>query len=1487
MQLNTYNGPVEKVEPGSAIQVTPDVQILRSLATELAQRLVWIPHVRTSETLNNRWHALSGKVSPLLHTFRGHLNQRVVSEDLRLLYENATLLSAELHSIGDGFKRVRNFPHVRTASGAVVPRMLAIAEAFTDAVGLEFTESAFTDFVDAFQETTALDMVELWMLAASIKLVLLERIASFIPGIENGHSAELKTCVLSLQELCHTSWKDAIEPLILLDRILGKDPAGAYAKMDFESRNLYRATVAGIAERSDYTECEVAATALALAHEAAQLSLTDVREANRYAHVGYYLIAEGVDLLHEKVGYHPALNQRIQKFLKRNPDDFYLFSIAALTLFTMSAMMLLLTEPNSSPLLVLFAMAALLLPCSQSAVQLTNYLTASLIKPQILPKIDLSKGIPKDCTTLVAIPALLLNEHQVRQLVDHLEVRFLGNRDRNLHFALLTDLPDSTDPPSEEDPRVNLCGALVAGLNQRYAARAGGSFFLFHRHRVYNPREHVWMGWERKRGKLLDLNSLLRRQYDSFPVKVGELSMLPQVRFVITLDADTELPRGSAHRMIGALAHPLNQAVIDPEKNIVTAGYGILQPRVAVSVQSAARSRLAKMYSGQTGLDIYTRTISDAYQDLYGEGTFAGKGIYEVDVLRQVLDGRFPQNALLSHDLIEGAYARAGLVSDIEIIEDYPSHYSAYNRRKHRWLRGDWQVAEWLAPTVPGENGEKVSNPISLLSQWKILDNLRRSLVEPATFLLLVLGWLVLPGTPRGWTLAAIAILLVPALCHFAFTLLRAIVERKMAVVREALEGLLVSAVNVLLMLMFLAHQMLLSLDAMVRALVRRMFTRRRLLQWETAAEAELGHKARTPLDAYLDWIPALSVALGVLILLVRPQAFLPALPFLVLWASSKFLSLWLNRSPHEPPGEVSDEDETLIRDTALRTWRYFAEFSTEEHNYLIPDNLQGNPPRIAPRVSPTNLGLLLNARQVACEFGYLTVPEMADLTEKTLATINHLPRHRGHLLNWYNTNTLQPLNPAFVSSVDSGNLVASLWTLQQGCLEQLQRPIMERRLAKGVADYFRILAAERLCSRKLVERLHGQVKATNWLDFFLAIPEDALDQSHAAQNKREKRMAWFPEEARLRLEQIKQTVRLYVPWLLPDFEELRNDPALAEKFDWQNVALEHLPAFIDRFSAHLDRIEAQLGESRPLVAQLRSCLPEARQRIFGLIQDLRGIATLADKLAEEMDFSFLLDRRRKLLSIGFDVASGLLQLACYDLLASEARTATFVAITKDEIPQDTWFQLGRVQTLDHGHPILVSWSGTMFEYLMPAIWMRSYPNTLLERSRWAVVRAQRAYAAARRTPWGISESSHACRDADGTYQYLALGLPHIALQKSEEREPVISPYSTFLALHVDPREALKNLRRMKRLGWVGSYGFYESADYGGQKRLWRRYELVRCWMAHHQGMSLLAMANFLCNGIVQHWFHRSPRVQATELLLQEKLVPYVAPPLEKYGTAA
>ena len=1481
-----------------------EVQPVRHAAADLAATVTWLPDRNSSPVFAERCESLADAAKLLSERTRALPAKNTDPEPLLVLRSHTSFIESWVRNVSSELARAA-LPVVSHRS-EIVPRVLAIALAFIDETGANFGKSEFTAFCLAFETAVPLQFHEIGSLVSALKLVLLERMVQSGLALVNNRASkrlrhafreprkgelsspakatpagasDLAAYIRSYQQVIQTSWREELESLIPFDEILRRDPARAYAGMDLESRNSYRERIAHFARRSDMTEMEVARHALALARDAEKRGTSDPRIARRESHIGYYLVGEGTELLCRRVAYNPTLGERVRHWLRRHPDEYLLVGVSVFTFVIVTGVLWLLTPPDTPLSVVLLSMLIVLLPSSQAAVQLMNYLTTNLLTPTTLPKLDFSHGIPGDCATLVAIPTLLLSETQVHHLVEELEVRYLGNHDPNIHFAIVSDLPDTREPAPEDSELVDLCSSLISELNERYAAKKAGTFFHLHRHRVYNPREKGWMGWERKRGKLLDLNQLLRGRFDSFPVKIGDLSLLTTVRFVITLDSDTELPRGSAQRMIGALAHPLNQAIIDPDKNIVVAGYGILQPRVDISVQCTTKSRLAAIFAGETGLDPYTRAISDVYQDLYGEGSFTGKGIYEVDIMVRVLYGRFPRNSLLSHDLIEGAYARAGLASDIAVIEDYPTHYSAYSRRKHRWLRGDWQIVEWLTDTVPDESGARVANPISLVSRWKIFDNLRRSLVEPATFTLLLYGWFAL-NHPVWWTLATIGILFVPAWVELVFGLTRALVTGQLRVARDTFGNLFNSNFTVLLSLTLLAHQTLLSLDAVVRALVRRLVTRERLLEWETAAEAEL-KKHRTPIDRYIDWTPLVSVALGMILWLTRPHALVAAAPILILWACSKPFALWLNASPIEPPPEISTRDKWLLHKTALYTWRYFAELSNEEHHWLVPDNVQAEPEKVAPSISPTNVGLLLNARQVASELGYLTVPEMVTLSEKTLGIVDQLQKYRGHLLNWYDTRTLDPKPPHFVSSVDSGNLVASLWTLRQGCRDCLRRPLLSPTHAEGLRDHLRVLADLGAFPKRVLRRFEAQLEGGDWLGTILNFPEDKLegsDRKPGGDPEKSSQIAWFRAQARARIRAVRELALGYLPWTWAEFSEIAD-----RNFDLRTVLelpLERLPDLIAQFELRFDEtVETSRNGNRSLSERLMAILAEARRNTLQLIDSLRHTAQHAYDLAEAMDFSFMVDKQSMLVSVGFDAGTNELQPYFYDLLATEPRTAVFVGIAKEDIPQDCWFRLRRPVATDRGRPIILSWTGTMFEYLMPSIWMRSYRNTLLDRASVAAVRSQQEYAEERGLPWGISESACARRNEAGDYHYEAFGVPTLAVKKHESEPLIISPYSTLLALNVDPEASLKNLNRMESLGWFDRYGFCEAADYT-VSRNWlgrRRWELVRQWMVHHQGMSLLSLANFLCSNVVQKWFHSDRRVQASELLLQEKPVSQAA----------
>ncbi len=1429
--------------------------------------------------LPERLKSLKGRLTDRLARCRAIANTKELTPQLEFL-ESTRALEGVLQGMTAAAREFRELPYVAVNGGEAIPRVMNLAEGYMSAAEGIWSPESLATYAGAAQSHDPLRLGEVLLLPVALKLGQLEflldradevfgsgapRPMSELPPIERSpFSAPLH----SLRRLGQFEWPEVLEPLVPFQSVLLADPAGAFGRMEEETRDAYRLRVAELARSSDASELEVAEKALALAHAAAGRSMAashgDPRLHRRVSHVGYYLFEQGFPALSREIGYHPPLTERVRAWILANNEEFYILGIFTVSVLLIVAFIAPLV-PHHTFALVIATLFLALLPATQGAADLVNNIVTAGLHPRSLPKLDLTDGLPADEATLVVVPTLLLSEGQVREMFEDLEARYLSNEDRHLHFGLLTDLPDSLARPEPEDRNalVELALRLTNDLNQKYAQGRGGKFLLLHRHRTFNARQGAWMGWERKRGKLLDLNKFILGDFDSFPVKGGPVEVLRSVRYVITLDSDTQLPRGTAFRMIGTMAHPLNQAIVDPKLRIVTLGYGILQPRVGVSVSSAARSRLAALYSGETGFDIYTRAISDVYQDLFGEGIFTGKGIYEVSILHQVLDRRFPRNSLLSHDLIEGAYARAGLVTDIEVIDDYPSHHSAHTRRKHRWVRGDWQIVQWLFGRVPDESGQQVENPISTVSRWKIFDNLRRSLVEPVTFLLLVCGWFFLPGGPLYWTLVTLTLLFLPMLVQLAFNLGRAAVKLSGTAALGGFTTFGTSMFFALLNLVFLPHQMLLSVDAIARSLVRRFVTGKRLLEWETAAQSEAGRK-KTSLDRYLQASPVLSLGIALLLFVTHHvPAVIVASPILLLWAMAPLVAGWLNASPTREQGPLSETDQRFLEDQALSVWRYFSDFGGEENHCLIPDNVEEKNVFQVRKLSPTNLGMLFNARQAALELGFLTLPEFARATLGTLATYERLEKQRGHIYNWYDMETLQPIAPKIVSAVDSGNLAASLYSLHGGALDLLKRPVLE---LQAFVALHRLLepGAATLPAALTGNGAEGLRAAVEWL---LALrPAAAGGQTGTGRSVLEERHAQDAEARRVALLKF---VTNYVPWLLPRFAPLHNiptfnDPVHAELPDLLWAA---------EYGRQLEqRTEAVLAAAKDgsmehaLAAEFAAELRAAIERLDRLHIDVTQIVSAAETYADVMDYSFLLVESRQLLSIGYDGATGELYSACYDLLASEARIAFFLAVAKGDIPQQSWFRLDRSHVLVNGRAALLSWTGTMFEYLMPALWMRAFPNTLISRTIESAIAIQRAHT--KGIPWGISESGFGTMDPNGRYGYQAFGIPALALKYGAEDGPVISPYSTFLTLPFARKEAIANLRRMAGMGWTGLYGLYEAADYtaGASEPV-----MVRSWMAHHQGMSLLALTNLLSHDVFQRWFHANPRVRAAELLLHER----------------
>ncbi|MGC9451354.1 MAG: GH36-type glycosyl hydrolase domain-containing protein [Oceanipulchritudo sp.] len=1260
--------------------------------------------------------------------------------------------------------------------------------------------------------------------------------------------------ITSLRFIGSMDWKRFVDGQSRIESALRRDPAGVYAAMDFATRDRYRHVVESLARHSGATEPEVAGRAVDLATESARRN----GSCDRAGHVGYYLIDAGLPVLERAIHVRWPWRRLVERMIHRAPSTFYMGGITALTLLGVSGLSWHIQSLGApGPVFIAFALL-FLLGASQLAVGLINWLSGLLVKPHALPRMDFSSGIAPDCRTMTAVPTMLKSSEGIDRLIETLEIHFLANRDPHLHFALLTDFADA---PAEvmpgDDDLLAQAQAGIELLNQRHAPESGGRFFLFHRPRLWNDGEGVWMGFERKRGKLADFNAVLRSgSRHHFSAIVGDLAILPSIRYVITLDTDTHMPRDAAWKMVGAMAHPLNRPVLDGVRGIVTAGYGILQPRLSVSLAGARRSWFVRLYTGEVGLDPYTRQVSDVYQDLFGEGSFIGKGIYDVDAFRLATRGRFPQNTVLSHDLLEGCHVRSGLLSDVELYEGHPARYNVDVDRRHRWVRGDWQILQWLMPRVAAADGRRMQNPLSALSRWKILDNLRRSLVPPALVLLLLGSWFALPEAGLTVALAVVAILALPAVLRSGADFLRKPTDLPWAIhLRGAAGAGSRQAGLVFLSVVILPYEAWVNLDAIGRTLARLLVTRKRLLQWQTSGDSE--GRARSTLCGFyhIMWIaPAVALAGGAI--LVATPSFQPLWSRLLvgLWTAAPAVAWWLSRPIQPATPKLTREQQFFLRRSARRHWHYFETFVTAEQNWLPPDNVQEQPAtRVASRTSPTNLGLALLANLAARDFGYLSAGGLIQRTRDALGTMCRMERHQGHFYNWYDTRTLQPLPPLYVSSVDSGNLAGHLLTLGAGLREQADERIHTARVFAGLFDTATILASmagDNVLATKLIRELENppaQLRAA--AELLERAAADAARIAAAATDQGEGLTDWA-RTLQYNCEEHLDELRHLAPWLalpIPDTGEvagLDEPPTLRE-----------LAGFADTLAPPAD-----------------AAVLTAAGRAAARLSELEELACRCEELAE-MDFTFLFDVSRKLFITGFNVGECRADPGHYDLLASEARQCSYVAIAMDQVPQDHWFSMGRLLVASHGRPVLVSWSGSMFEYLMPLLVMPNFENTLLDHTCHAAVRKQIEYGRLRGVPWGISESAYNRTDAHLNYQYRAFGVPGLGLKRGLVDDLVIAPYATVLALMVAPAEACRNLQRLAREGREGSHGFYEAVDYTPSRLPPDESSVtIRSFMVHHQGMSLLALDSLLQSGPMQRRFMACPRLKATELLLQERV---------------
>jgi cyclic beta-1,2-glucan synthetase len=1299
----------------------------------------------------------------------------------------------------------------------------------------------------------------------------------------------------SLRCLSAIDWREFVEANGAVEAILREDPAGVYTAMDFATRDQCRHVIERVAKDGRLTESEVAREAIELARASA------IRNgiAHRTAHVGCYLLDKGLPELERTAAVQVSAAKAWRRFAGRFPLAVYLGSIGLLTSGLAAGLIANAYATGASRALLALVTVLSLLAASQLAVGVVNWLAMRLVTPHALPRMDFSKGISANARTLVVVPTMITSARNVEDLVEALEVRFLANRDAHLHFALLTDFPDAHEEtlPTDE-PLLQLAETRINALNQKYgpggnpAATAGATdnqgdsgtppsngFFLLHRPRRWNADARLWMGQERKRGKLADLNALLRGgKRDGFSLIVGATAILPEIRYVITLDTDTQLPRDAARQFVSAMAHPLNAACFgkhakDAEREVVTSGYGILQPRVAVSLPCTNRSRYARLCGGEAGVDQYTRTVSDVYQDVFAEGSFIGKGIYDVDAFERVLKGRFPANAILSHDLLEGCYARSGLLSDAELQEEHPVRYSADVARRRRWIRGDWQLAGWLRRRVRGPDGSREPNPLSMLSQWKLFDNLRRSLVPAALTLLLLLGWTVL-APAWLWTEMVIGILLAPSIIAALSDLvdkpddLR--FRQHLAAVETAARR---HAWQALLALAFLPYETYFCLDAIVRTLGRTLFTHRRLLEWNPSSEAEraLEQRGRTSLRASYRAMfvaPAIAATAWVGFAFAHPAALPVAGPILLLWCASPAIAWWFSRPLVRRSSRLTLDQLHFLRTLSRRTWAYFETYVGPDDRWLPPDNVQESPAvGVAHRTSPTNMGLALLANLAAHDFGYLSTGKLVERTANAFGTMASLEKHRGHFYNWYDTQTLLPLAPLYVSTVDSGNLAGHLLTLRPGLAKLPDAAILNPRWMEGVHDTYAILVeasgkdspadvaqfaqfAEFDSALALASAAGAMPLASAWVH----VDRLAANASDIAASFTAEPGAGLQGEARFWAEALarqcadtRDDLLFLAPWLaLPTESGTGPVPPGAGM----------IPTL---------REVAALGVPEPIYA-------EAAARAAARIAAIDQLAMQATAFAE-MDYDFLFDRARRQLVIGYNVTDRRSDTSYYDLLASEARLCNFVAIAQGALPQESWFSLGRLLTAAGREPVLLSWSGSMFEYLMPLLVMPNFDNSLLDQTYRASVARQIEYGRQRGVPWGMSESGYNTVDVHQNYQYRAFGVPGLGLKRGLGDDVVVAPYASALALMVAPEEACLNLQRLAASGLAGTLGLFEAIDYTPSRQ--RRGEtsaVVRSYMAHHQSMSFLSCAYLLLGQPMQKRFESDPLLQATLLLLQERI---------------
>jgi len=1321
----------------------------------------------------------------------------------------------------------------------------------------------------------------------------------------------------SLHWIAQTRWDDIVQEINVVDTILSRDPAGIYSKMDIESAMEYRKAIVRIAERAAIHEAEVAKIAVRLA------SSNDASLSMAKKHVGYYLVDKGIIELEKKIGYRLSWKDVLYRFIVKNNQEFYFSSAFGINIVLTLGLGFIFWNYNASLLSASLFMVVVFLLNTEITLNILNVIITRFLPVRKLPKLDLLSVVSEKQRTFVVVPSMFHGVETVHNLIRKLEVCYLGNPQENILYALLLDFKDaSSETMPEDDALIKAAEEGVDNLNARYSQN-GQKFFILYRKRIWNEKEGAYMGWERKRGKLREFNMLLRGARETSYMNGDVLRNIGHISYVITLDEDTELPKDAASGLIGTIYHPLNRPVLSLSGDRVERGYGIIQPRIGIRLALASKSIFSRLFSSVSGIDSYSSAVSDVYYDLFDNSLFFGKGIYDIDAVEKVMDGKIPDNLILSHDLLEGLYTRVGFASTIVLFDGFPNFYHEFMIRLDRWIRGDWQIIGWIKRKYHPKGAREPTLHFSFIDRWKIIDNLRRSLIP--VFSIMIIAYGIFSAMPLGQiSIYAVFVFGAPFLAALASDLFS--LKKVPFSVRfyDTLRQIKLTFLHIILRAAIILHQAIVSITAIFRAIIN-LVIKKNLLRWHSFSD--VSKKLSGKLLGYYQtmWTTQfVSIFLAILAYFFAPiNNFLYF--WLIFWLLSPLVGYFISL-PRNKKKILNPKDTRMLRSIAYRTSHFFTDFSHKENNWLAQDNYQEYPKIIGishPATSPTNIGMLFTSLFSSYEFGFIPLDHYIDKTRRAFASVSKLDRFKGHLYNWYDITKLQSLHPKYVSSIDSANFVVALITVRQGLKSIAQKPLVSSSVIRGVEDALYVLdeEVERVMnrnsfskiSRKILRAIRLKVKVVYKMVNTFNEPETIseaylfLSKVYEHIGRIEKSITSLKAHTHSselsflfaygeRLMNLVETHLRFIRYIFPHSTPL--DTAI-RSYVFRDIYLfavykdfikciQKIPTFYELATSYLDQAESLNFRKAIISSHLApdtkkyilswyditvADIRRAQSRAREFLSDIEYCENECARFIDEPDFTFFYNKERGLFHIGYNAAFGKIDSATYNFLASESNSISFVSILKNQISSKNWFYLGR-KFIRSGQGIaLVSWGGSLFEYLTPLLFFKTHPESLLGKTALTAIRTHQSDARREGTPWGMGESAYYAFDSVKHYQYQVFGSAKLGLKRGLSDHHVIAPYTSILALSVALRKAVDNIKNLISLGAKGNYGLYDAIDYMDERRVRISEPLpIKIYYAHHQGFVMLGLHNILLKNTIQEYFHNDPRVEALEILLEEKM---------------